>query len=248
MKRIFALALMCSVLSGCAVASDYWRKPTKYKGLPDLSDNAGPDPAVATLSLDASRRLVLSQKLDRNAAGPRFTCPEPPPDVANNTLAQSLLALQTKAGTDFSAGSAYQVIAQAIHARTSTVEVWRTTSSMYCVLLMNGMAAQAKDYLEASKSAMGATKDTTITTPAAAAFIDGLIASATKVAEEQAMKQKAAEAKATADKAAVEKTKADELSAAKITCAKVADAEKEANADCKKVKDAAASPKAAAAG
>lgn len=238
MRNVFALLLIGCSLSSCAVASDYWRKPTKYKAMPDRADRFDPEPAVVTLSLDASRRLVLSQKSNRLTGGPRFTCPEPPPDVATNILAQSLLTLQTKAGTNLSAGSAYQVIAQAIHARTSTVEVWRTTSSMYCVLLMNGMNAEAKAYLDVGKIALGATKDTTVTTPAAAAFIDGLIASATKITDKQAADEKAAEAKAAAAKAEEDKKKAKDVEDATLACAKIAEADKPGNADCKKVEEA----------
>ncbi|QAY78148.1 hypothetical protein [Sphingosinicella sp. BN140058] len=240
MRSFIALAVMACLLSGCGIASEYWRKPTKYKGLPDISDGAGPDPEVVALSLDASRRLVLSKKLDRSPAGPRFTCPEPPPDVANNTLAQSLIALQTKGGLDASAGSAYQVIAQAIHARTSTVEVWRTTSSMYCVLLMNGRLVEAREYLSASKDALSATNDTTVTTPAAAAFIDALMATAAKVADEQEASRKVAEAAAAAK--ADEKRKTD-LAAAKVECAKVGEADKSTNASCKKAAELEAATK-----
>lgn len=231
MRHVLTMLTMGSVLSGCAVASEYWHKPTKYKSMPDKRPKDGWDPAVASLSLDASRRLVLSQRTQPEAGKGRFTCPEPPPDVAMNTLAQTLASLETKAGTSVQAGSAYQAVAQALHARTSTVEIWRTTSSMYCVLLMNGKSAEAGDYLKASGAALAASHDTVVTTPAAAAFIDGIMAAAAKRAADEEAKDAATAAKAKADADGAAKKAAD-LAASKPRCDKVAAAAKPADADC----------------
>jgi hypothetical protein len=235
--RVGALVAFSSTLSACSTISDYWRKPTKYKQMPD---KYGWAPPVATLSLDATRRLVISQQLPP-APDQRFTCPEPPPDVALNTLSQTLVAAQSKAGASADVGSLYAAVAQVLSARTSTVEFWRTTSSMYCVLLMNHQPNAATAYLNAAQSVISNTKDTVVTLPTAAS-LPGLIgearqaqAEADKKAEEAAAAQKAADAKKQAAAAAAA------LEQAKQECAKVPDDKKEADENCKKVKEAAAS-------
>ena len=233
MKNVVALIMASSLLSGCAVASAYWQKPTKYKGLPDASDGAGPDPAVAVLSMDASRRLVLAQKVDTIPGGRRYTCPEPPPDVANNSLAQSLARLETKAGTNLSAGSAYQIVAQILSARTSKVEIWRTSSSTYCVLMMNGWTSHADAYLAAAREVMKDANDTEMNSLLARTLINGLPAEANTGADGQ----EGAEEPPPGANAAPQD---EELEKAKAACENVPVADKPNDADCLKVEAAKA--------
>lgn len=207
MRTTFFVAICSLSISGCSTISEYWQKPTKYKQMPERD---GWQPPVATLSLDASRRLVISA--DQTSS--RFTCPEAPPDVAISSLSETLASLNSKAGTQADFGSAYQAVAQAIHARTSTVEFWRTTSSMYCVLLMNGRDQQAKEYIAAALSVAPLTKDTiVISTPPGkiTSSLQGAIISGPKNSEAD-------------KKAALEK--------AKENCTKVPDEQKATNADC----------------
>jgi hypothetical protein len=239
LTRIGALLTISCTLAGCATISDYWRRPTKAMNMPH--NDAKTDPDVATISLDASRRLVISQKI----TAPRFTCPEPPPDVALNTLSQTLASAQTKAGASANVGSLYSAIAQILSTRTSTVELWRTTSSTYCVLLMNGRDTEAWAYLEAAKAAIAQTKDTMATLPVAADF-PALIAAQEAQKKAAATKETAAAAQADsaaaqADADAKSKQAAAELTAAKAACAKVAEADEPNDENCKKVKAAAAS-------
>jgi hypothetical protein len=226
------------------VVSEYWRKPNKYKQLPERKGWA---PPVATLSLDASRRLVISQQLGP-VSDPRFTCPEPPPDVAMNTLSQTLVSLSSKTGDSAQLGSAYAAIAQVLASRTSTVEFWRTTSSTFCILLMNGRTTEAYAYLEVAKVGIASTKDTMAALPDPAAWpgdATGLAELANKKQQEaedaaKAAAEKQKQADAAAAKAAEAKKKEAELEKAKQECAKVADDKKADDANCKKVKEAEA--------
>lgn len=249
------LVAVSMILSGCAVVSDYWRKPTKYKRMPEL---IGDNPPVATLSLDASRRLVISQQVRGGPKDLRFTCPEPPPDVALSTLSQSLVSLQSKTGNSAQLSDAYVAMAQALSTRTSTVEFWRTTSSTFCILLMNGKVPEAYAYLAAARAGIATTKDTLATTPPSMLQWPSLHAEA--AAFRKYADEKAAEAKAAADAAAKkdeeakaaaaqeteaatandaeEKKKAEELAAAKKACDAVPAEQKAKNADCNKVTEA----------
>ena len=206
-----------------ANAGQVWLGAARRHPVPGRDPAAGDQPAIAA------------------RADQRFTCPEPPPDVALNTLSQTLVAAQSKAGASADVGSLYAAVAQVLSARTSTVEFWRTTSSMYCVLLMNHQPNAATAYLNAAQSVISNTKDTVVTLPTAAS-LPGLIgearqaqAEADKKAEEAAAAQKAADAKKQAAAAAAA------LEQAKQECAKVPDDKKEADENCKKVKEAAAS-------
>ena len=251
---ITALVAVSTILPGCAVVSDYWRKPTKYKQMPEV---AGDMPPVATLSLDASRRLVISQQIN-NSRDPRFTCPEPPPDVALSTLSQTLVSLQSKTGNSAELSDAYVAIAQALSTRTSTVEIWRTTSSTFCILLMNNKVPEAFAYLAAARTSIATTKDTLAATPPstmqwpslhaeAAAFrkyADEKAAEAKAAAEAAAKKEKdaqgetASEPEPPAASDAEAKKKAEELAVAKKTCDALPAEQKADNADCKKVAEA----------
>jgi hypothetical protein len=231
MRQFLALILMSSTLSGCAIANAYWQKPTKYKGLPDKSDDAGPDPVVAVLSLDASRRLIVAQKNDTVPDGLRFTCSEPPPDVANNTLAQSLARLETKAGTSVSAASAYQIVAQVLSSRTPKVEMWRTASSTYCLLLMNKKDTEAAAYLKVAEAVIKTANDTTLTAQVAPSFINALSSDP----KSQSSGQSVAPSPVTPANA---EAKAEELAKAATACEKVPAADKATNADCLKVEAA----------
>ncbi|KQN89769.1 hypothetical protein ASE95_16425 [Sphingomonas sp. Leaf231] len=94
---------------------------------------------------------------------------------------------------------------------------------------MNGMDDAAKNYLEVAKVALAATNDTTVTIPAAAASIDGLMAAVNNVAKKQEAASEAA-AKKVADEKLVQG-----LAKAKEACDKIAEADRPDNVDCKKV-------------
>jgi len=211
---VCGLVALSLILSGCATVSDYWRKPTKYKQMPERDGWA---PPVSTLSLDASRRLVISQQLN-GTNDPRFTCPEPPPDVALNTLSQTLASVSTKAGNSAQLGSAYVAMAEALGSRTSTVEFWRTTSSTFCILLMNNRTTEAYAYLEAAKAGIGTTKDTMATLSATGPW-PSLYAEA--AAFEEFAKKKQGEAEEAAKAAEAKRKEAD------AAAGKAAEAKKE---------------------
>jgi len=227
-----ALIPLVALLAGCASTpwDGYWQKPTKYKEMP----KDGSDPTVATLSLDASRRLVISQEINPD----RFTCPEPPPDVSMNTLDQVLASLQTKDGSGGTYGASSQAISQVLSARTAAVEIWRTTSSTYCVLLMNGRPAEAASYLAAATNVVAGVNQSSASAHVAGAFIDGVTGARAAIDKQQ---QAADEAKKAEDAKRAEATKAAEAKAAdaakkdaaKAKCALVPEGEKANSADCK---------------
>jgi hypothetical protein len=121
------------------------------------------------MSLDASRRLVIAQdrnfKAEDGTTSEYFTCPEPPPDAALSTLSESIIGLNARTGDSAELANSYRAIALALSARTSTVEVWRTTTSAYCVLLMNGKPAEADALLTASLFALQRTNDMSVINP-----------------------------------------------------------------------------------
>lgn len=171
MKRKILIVSLLLMTTGCAsITQPYFQKPTKYKQMPDKPLN-GETPDVTTLSLDASRRLVVSQAVDWNADGTfrpkRITCSEPPPDVAFNSLYENALRISKKDVVDLGLESAAQLVAYGLANRTSTVEFWRTTSHGYCQLLANGFVKEAKQYLVVAATIATLTKDTGKPTEAA---------------------------------------------------------------------------------
>jgi len=219
MRQILASLMVLPFLTACATTpwEGYWQKPTKYKEMPQK----GSDQAVATLSLNASRRLVIGQRIGSD----RFTCPEPPPDVSMNTLNQVLASLQASDGSAASYGASSQAISQVLSSRTSVVEFWRTTSSMYCVLLMNNRTTEATNYLNTAAGAMNKMSDTAFVAQVAPSFIDGLNAQITVLeAQRKRLEEvKAAEVKRLAD-----------LAEAKKKCEAVAADKKAADENCKR--------------
>jgi hypothetical protein len=164
MKRKILIVSLLLMTTGCAsITQPYFQKPTKYKQMPD-KPLKGEAPDVTTLSLDASRRLVVSQAVDWQENGTfrpkRITCSEPPPDVAFNALYESALRLSKKDIADLGLESSAQIVALGLANRTSTVEFWRTTSHAYCQILANGFSTEAKEYLVTAASVATLTKDT----------------------------------------------------------------------------------------
>jgi hypothetical protein len=101
---------------------------------------------VATLSLDASRRLMIAP-LSPDVK----TCSEPPPDATASILAESGLKAKAnlKGGATAEADLAdkFQTTLALIANRTAAVEFWRTTSFVYCQMRLNGWNDAARDYL-----------------------------------------------------------------------------------------------------
>lgn len=183
MRRKILIVSLLVMTTGCAsITQPYFQKPTKYKQMPETPLN-GEVPDVTTLSLDASRRLVVSQAVDWNTDGTfrpkRITCSEPPPDVAFNSLYENALRISKKDVADLRVGSAAQLLVYGLANRTSTVEFWRTTSHGYCQLLANGFVEEAKQYLALAATVATATKDTVKPVEAAAILRSMLESAAT---------------------------------------------------------------------
>ncbi len=149
MRRAILILCLVPMLSGCAVLNARTFRPTNYEALPQNVSRDG-SPIVSTLSLDASRRLMISQLEPR-----KFICSEPPPDAATSILAKAALEASAKpvGGGEFSGkvNDEFQANALALAARTAAVEFWRTTSFSFCLLLMNNLPDQAKTYLETAE-------------------------------------------------------------------------------------------------
>ncbi len=149
MRRAILILCVVPVLSGCSVINARTFRPTNYEALPQNVSRAG-FPVVSTLSLDASRRLMISQHEPQ-----KFICSEPPPDAATSILAKAAMEASAKsAGGGVFSGQVtdeFQANALALAARTAAVEFWRTTSFSYCLLLMNNLPVEAKSYLETAE-------------------------------------------------------------------------------------------------
>ena len=149
MRRAYLAVALFPVLAGCSAVDTYMFRPTNYTHLPQ-SLEPGETPAVAALSMDASRRLMISQ-LEPS----KFVCSEPPPDAAVSLLAKAALDLSAKpqAGGEAAVklNDEFAANAVAIAKRTAAVEFWRTTSFSYCLLLMNNKGPEAAAYLQTAK-------------------------------------------------------------------------------------------------
>jgi hypothetical protein len=149
MRRAFVTLLIPSALCGCSTLDTYFERPTVYNGMPQ-GLHVGYPPQVATLSMDASRRLMI-MKLGNNPT----SCSEPAPDTATSLLASTKAngSIKTQAGQTANAAvqDAFNANAQLIANRTAAVEFWRTTSFEYCQLLMNGDPGSAAAYLQAAE-------------------------------------------------------------------------------------------------
>jgi len=223
MRACLTAIASVALLSGCNTLSDYWRRPADGKDLVGQEDLNAP---VRAMSLDSSRRLVISHdrafRIDERT-GRYFTCPEPPPDVALSTLSESIAGLNSRTGDSAQIADSYKAVALAVSARTSTVEIWRTTTSAYCILLMNGRALEADALLAASLFALQKTSDSQ---PVNA--IQGDISSTLlKRVEEQA---KQLETISTQNRAENLRLR---LELAKVKCERVPEADRKTHADCK---------------
>ena len=146
MSRLIFALLSLPMISGCSSFGTYLYRPTNYTPIPQGSLA----PTVATLSLDASRRLMIAPL----TPGQKI-CSEPPPDAATTILAKAALEasakrteaeeLNSKINDEFSA------TALLIAKRTAAVEFWRTTSFAYCQYLLNGWNAEAANYLQTAE-------------------------------------------------------------------------------------------------
>lgn len=263
LMRMSMFLLTAPFLPGCtSIVHEIVHKPANNKQLPKYP-KAHEDPTVAVVSIDASRRVVLSQ-IRVNVPGPhsdpndpkaystianpivsgasgnliqrrshRFTCSEPPPDVAMNSFAQDLISLSSKAGSSAEASAAIQKIAQVIGARSPHVEMWRTTSWTYCNLLMNEAYAEAAAYLKAGELALAVPVHNASKPDPASGFanLPNAVDEHSKKQAEENMALKSSNAKL-------------ELQVAKFKCEKIT-AEKVAKPDitdpdrsCEKVKEA----------
>lgn len=248
------LLLIAIGLSGCTpLVHEIVHKPANNKQLPKYPKDHE-DPTVSIISIDASRRVLMSQihpqpyqqtvvtggdspggnvslPQQGNVRGAfmpngdlrelrarRFTCSEPPPDVAMNSFAQDVASFANKVGTKAELGSALQQIAQVISARSPHVEMWRTTSWTYCNLLMNGADDRAKEYLTASQLAFAVPVHQATATPTPTSFSESLIFLAKNMREMG------------------ERLEAANLEIAKLKCEKVEEAKKTDDANCKLVK------------
>ncbi len=155
LRRIFLLPAIA--LAGCSTANSWIHRPTNYEQIPQdyaKENQEGFEPDLAAVSVDASRRLIMSQKTPRISewtSADRVTCPEPPPDAAVGILAKSALDLSRSAPGGSAAGAKFSdefaTSVTALAKRSASVEIWRTTSATYCTLLMNGWNTQADYYL-----------------------------------------------------------------------------------------------------
>lgn len=146
MRRVLLIIATLPALSACSsLVGPYVYRPTNYTPVPQ--GNA--TPTIATLSLDASRRLMIAQ------LNPQFTCSEPPPDAAVSLLAKAALEATAKPAAGGEAGLNWndEIAANAasIAKRTAGVEFWRTTTFGYCLVLMNNRNQEASTYLQAAK-------------------------------------------------------------------------------------------------
>ena len=232
-----ALVAFSSTLSACSTISDYWRKPTKYKQMPD---KYGWAPPVATLSLDATRRLVISQQLppapdqrlhlSRTAARRCAQHPFPDPGggpIEGRSVGRCRVAVRRRRAGPECADLDRRVLADHL------VDVLRTSDepSAKCG---NGLP-QCRAVGDQQYEGYGLTLPTAASLPGLIGEARQAQAEADKKAEEAAAAPKAADAKKQAAAAAAA------LEQAKQECAKVPDDKKEADENCKKVKEAAAS-------
>jgi hypothetical protein len=227
MLRLAGVISCALALSGCNTLSDYWRRPIDGVSIVDKDDIGAPVRGTVT---DATRRVVIAA--DTSAKNPDgtnryFVCPEPPPDAALSTLSETLLAANARTGDSGELSSTYKAIAMALSARTSTVEVWRTTTSAYCVLLMNNRTKEAQDLLAASLFALERTSDTQVVNP-----MQGDIISTT--AED--MEERRARIKKLSDENRAQYLRT-QLEFAKLSCETVPAPEQARHAACQRQKE-----------
>ncbi len=150
MFKNVALALLCvSSLSGCTSSlQTYLERSTRTEPVVRGPTHHNGDAPVAGISLNSNRRLVVSNRSDSS----RFTCSEPPPDTGVNQATQTALSASANSTADdkkpnasFSDSAILTSII--LSSRTEMVEMWRTTSYNYCLLLMNNAKTEADTYL-----------------------------------------------------------------------------------------------------
>lgn len=142
------VSIICAAVGGCSTAQTYILRPTVEDNLPEYARTQA---QFATVSMDASRRLMIA-RLGNSPA----SCSEPPPDTATSLLAATAANanVNSKAGASAAAAvsDVFSTNAEMIATRTAAIEFWRTTSFEYCQLLMNGNKAEAVDYLNAAEA------------------------------------------------------------------------------------------------
>lgn len=153
--RRFLVLIAPLALTGCTLGHSWIYRPTNYEALPQ-DDYKKPvnEPPLAALSVDASRRLVMTQTSPAafiGQSGERVTCPEPPPDAGMSLAAKTVLGLTREASegkkTTANVSDELTTTIVALANRSAEVEMMRTASSSYCTLLMNGWTSQANQYL-----------------------------------------------------------------------------------------------------
>ena len=150
--RVLLLSAL-PLLAGCSTFGQYLQRPNNYESLPQDLGPGDVEPAVASLSVDASRRLIMSQRYPQrpDLLTNRVTCSEPPPDAALAILAKTAVEASAKRDTIGEASGKlsdeFATSVVALARRTTNVELWRTTSATYCNLLMNGWTDAATIYL-----------------------------------------------------------------------------------------------------
>lgn len=151
MKR-YLIVLPALLLHGCAtLVRAYTERSTRKE--PVVNGEHKNLPPVAGVSINSTRRLILSKDQVRTAQN-YYTCSEPAPDTALNEALQTALAASAKAPKlEASLGVSDTVVLTNVilATRTELVEVWRTTGFQYCQFLMNGDRDAAGRYLDAAK-------------------------------------------------------------------------------------------------
>ena len=183
MRCIAVFAGMAVVLSGCAsTLTTFFERGTRKEHIIKAGDKA---PEVGGISLNSTRRLVISKAGDSK----RFTCSEPAPDTGLNQALQTAISASAsaegatkkpEASIGFSDTSILTNII--LSNRTELVELWRTTTYAYCLLLMNGKDDDAKTYLNSAVSVINNATATSVARANAAQAVASANAEASKSA------------------------------------------------------------------
>ncbi|MEO7691309.1 MAG: hypothetical protein ABIS51_18640 [Sphingomonas sp.] len=143
------------LLSGCAsTITAYAERSTRKEAVVDGANKK--IPPVAGVSINSTRRLILSKDKARSPYN-YYTCSEPAPDTALNEALQTALSASAKTkGTEASGNFSDTVVLSNIilSQRTELVEMWRTISFQYCEFRMNGDDQAAEAYLNAATAAL----------------------------------------------------------------------------------------------
>ena len=154
MKKISLILMAPVLLSGCATSlSTFLERSTRKESIYKDPRNAAT--GVSGASLSASRRMILAAPKN----GTHFVCSEPAPDTAVDQILTTALSGSAKSGrgldAQLSLADAVALTNLSLATRTELVEIWRTSSYNYCLLLLNGRTTEAREYLAASVIAVG---------------------------------------------------------------------------------------------